>query len=553
MNPAAFAVRGLWRCAAAPAVRRFVRAMKDPERAQRGLLAGILRCNGQTEFGRAHGFTKLKSAEDFQNAVPPREYIEFKPWIDAAAAGKSGVLTPGKPLAFLPTSGTSTGAKLIPWTASLKREFHAALGPWMHGFMRSHPAAWRGPAYWSLSPPVWPDDLTSGGIPIGFDSDASYLPALLQPFLGAAFAVPSAMAGFRDPEVWRYGTLLCLLAAGDLSMVSVWSPTFLTSLLEPLAGWWPALLKDLGNGSFHPPGGNHHGPPPIRSSARRAVELRGLSPAGCLPPYERIWPRLAAISCWTDAAAREPSRRLARLFPQARVVGKGLVATEGMISIPWPEADAPALALTSHFFEFADGAGRFHPAWDLTEGACYSVLLTTGGGLYRYRMHDRVRVVGFHRLCPLLEFIGREGITCDLCGEKLAEPFVRDCFERVSRELGQVWEFALLAPSGNGERPGYSLFLSDASELDPVTLARAMESALCGNVHYDHARRIGQLAPVDVLRVPGDGDWAWSRFEKTQAERGQRLGDIKPTALDSKPGWELVFETGGRNPMIVLK
>jgi hypothetical protein len=527
--------------------------MKDPERAQRRLLGGILRRNEPTEFGRAHGFAKLKSAEDFQKSVPPRDYEDHKPWIDAAAAGKPGVLTPGRPLAFLPTSGTHSGAKLIPWTADLKREFNAALGPWVHGFMRSQPAAWRGSVYWSLSPPVWPEDRTSGGISIGFDSDASYLPALLQPLLGAVFAVPSKVAGFRDPEVWRYATLLHLLGDGDLSMVSVWSPTFLTSLLEPLARWWPDLLKDLANGTFHPPNCNHEGTKPIRRSVRRAAELRGLSGAGGVPSYDSIWPRLAAISCWTDAAASEPSRRLARLFPQARVVGKGLVATEGVVSIPWPEAGAPALALTSHFLEFVDDAGSIHPSWDLKESGCYSVLLTTGGGLYRYRLHDRIRVVGFHHRCPLVEFIGREGITCDLCGEKLAEPFVRDCFDRVSRELGQVWEFALLAPSARGEGRGYAFFLSESREAESGTIARALDSALCGNVHYAHARRIGQLAPLEVVRIPGDGDWAWSRFQTSLAERGQRFGDIKPTALDSRPGWELVFETGGRNPNIAPK
>jgi len=235
MNPGALAVHGLWRCCAAPASRRFQCAMRNPERVQRGLLAGILRRNAATEFGRAHGFARLLDAEDFQTAVPPREYAQFQPWIDDAAAGRPDVLTPGRPLAFLPTSGTSSGAKLIPWTSALQREFHAALGPWVHGFMRSDPAAWRGSVYWSLSPPVWPADRTAGGIPIGFESDAAYLPASLRPLLGAAFAVPAAVAAFREAEVWRYATLLYLLGAGDLSMVSVWSPTFLTSLLEPLA------------------------------------------------------------------------------------------------------------------------------------------------------------------------------------------------------------------------------------------------------------------------------------------------------------------------------
>jgi hypothetical protein len=218
-----------------------------------------------------------------------------------------------------------------------------------------------------------------------------------------------------------------------------------------------------------------------------------------------------------------------------------LVATEGVISIPWSDAAAPALALTSHFFEFADNVGRVHAAWELQDGACYSVLLTTGGGLYRYRLHDRVRVVGFHHLCPLIEFIGRDGITCDLCGEKLEEPFVRDCLGRGAGELGQVWQFAMLAPSGIVGRLGYTLYLSSVTPVDAPVVARAVDTLLSENVHFAHARRIGQLDLLDVVPLAGGAEWAWSRFHGAMAARGQRLGDIKPTALDCRQEWDAVF------------
>ncbi len=539
MNPAAMVVHRIWQASAAPATRRFARALKDPEPVQRAILARILRDNAQTEFGRAHDFANLGSAEKYQAVVPVRDYSDLENYISAATAGKPDVLTPGQPLAFLPTSGTRSGAKLIPWTAALQREFNAALGPWVHGFMRSEPAAWRGASYWSLSPPTWPAARTTGGIPIGFESDAAYLPAPLRPMLGAAFAVPPGVARIREPAAWRYATLLYLLAAGDLAMLSVWSPTFLTALLEPLADWWPALLNDLAHGTVTPP------LPRPRGGVRRANELRRLFSANERPSPERIWPQLAAISCWTDAASRVPSQRLATLFPQAKIVPKGLLATEGVISIPWPEAAAPVLAVTSHFYEFVDASGGAHPAWDLHEQACYSILLTTGGGLYRYRLHDQVRVVGFHERCPMLEFIGRDGITCDLCGEKLAEPFVREGLDRLARQLGLAWGFALLTPSAAVDQPAYTLFLACQTPLDSAIIAREVDAMLGENGHYAHARRIGQLGPVTVALLPGDADWAWSRFQAARSNQGQRLGDIKPTALDSGPEWAQVFGLAG--------
>ena len=37
-------------------------------------------------------------------------------------------------------------------------------------------------------------------------------------------------------------------------------------------------------------------------------------------------------------------------------------------------------------------------------GQSYEVVLTTRGGLYRYRNGDVVEVVGFHEKCPVIQF-----------------------------------------------------------------------------------------------------------------------------------------------------
>jgi hypothetical protein len=533
-------IHGAWRCAAAPASARFQRALADPERVQRRILHALIGHNANTRFGREHGFDRVDSVDAFRERVPIRTYDELKPWIDAAADGKPGMLTRDPITAFLPTSGTSTGRKLIPWTASLHREFQEAIQPWVHGFMRETPEAWRGRAYWSVSPPSWTDDRTGGGIPIGFDADTAYLAGFLKPLVNASLAVPSAVAGLREAEDWNYVTLAFLLAAADLSMISVWSPTFLTTLLEPLAAWWPRLLSDLELGALSPPGAAKTKSLQLeRQLGRhiaRARTLSNLSPRDVAV----IWPRLAGISCWTDAAARDPSRELARLFPQAKIVGKGLVATEGIVSIPVPGASAPALALMSHFLEFIRDDGNVCGAWDLSEGEEYSVVLTTGGGLYRYRLNDRIRVVGFIKQCPLVEFIGREGIVCDLCGEKLAEPFVRSCLDKAARSFGSTWSFAMLAPA-DSTKPQYVLFVAGDNTPESSHIALMLDESLCQNVHYAHARRIGQLGCIRTVHLPRSATEAWARYQQRLAAEGARIGDIKPAALDPRAGWERIL------------
>src|SRR5262249_22262248 len=127
-------------------------------------------------------------------------------------------------------------------------------------------------------------------------------------------------------------------------------------------------------------------------------------------PGERhalLWPRLRVISCWADGNSAPAARRLAALFPHATIRAKGLIATEGFVSLPWEECGGAVLAVRSHFLEFlqADAVGRPDAtcpqlAHELEPGYAYSVVLTTGGGLYRYHLGDVVAVVGRVRDCP---------------------------------------------------------------------------------------------------------------------------------------------------------
>ena len=64
------------------------------------------------------------------------------------------------------------------------------------------------------------------------------------------------------------------------------------------------------------------------------------------------------------------------------------------------------------------------------------MVVTTGGGLYRYRLRDRVRVLDRIGQTASLEFIGREHGVVDLFGEKLDERFVSDAVSAALAEHG---------------------------------------------------------------------------------------------------------------------
>jgi len=288
--------------------------------------------------------------------------------------------------------------------------------------------------------------------------------------LAEVTAVPFEVALVQEVDRWRAQTLSYLHAATDLELISVWSPTFLLRLLEDV-------------------------PDPVST-----------------------WPRLKLVSCWASGASWPFARALAARLPHASLQPKGLLSTECVVTVPDPQ-DRPVLS--SHgFFEF-ERDGRLHLADELAQGLVYEVVATTASGLYRYRTGDLVRFEGLATSGrPILEFIGRGALVCDLVGEKLTEPFVAAC-------LADVPGFRLLLPAAEGD--GYVL----ASEAGSRPNVDRIEQRLCGNPQYAYARKLSQLKALRLMEV----EHLFDRYVEAQVGRGVRLADVKPVALRNERTW----------------
>ena len=480
-----------------PAWAAFNRSLRNPERAQTLALHRSLE-NGGAAFMQAQGLTLREDADSFRSKVPPMSWEDLEPWIQRVAEGEPSVLSRQPVVCFERTTGSTGANKLVPMTAGYLSELQAAVYPWMHDLMGQHRLLGT-TSYWSISAGARPMELSPGGIPIGVDSDASFFGGLAGWGITTRMAVPPDVGQLPTMDACRYATALHLLKAPNLGFISVWSPSFLTLLMEAIEAHWDALLADL---------------PPPRA---RALSQCGLDPAA-------IWPRLRVISCWTSSAAGRLIPALRRWFPTVPIQGKGLLATEGVVSIPWRDGPGAVLAVGSHFLEFLDDRGTSHLAHELSDGGEYETAMTTGSGLWRYRLGDRIRVVGWEAETPRVEFIGRSDGRSDLCGEKLSPG-------RVERVLSDLPGFAMLAPEADADPPYYALIVEQRPDAD--TLADAVERRLREGHHYDHCRALGQLGPVRAVPVPG----AAARYEARLVSLGLRAGDIKPTPLSTRSGW----------------
>ena len=125
---------------------------------------------------------------------------------------------------------------------------------------------------------------------------------------------------------FRYCTLLFLLAAEDLrSFRSGIRRSCLPCSISAAARGASNLCDDV-------------------AAIRRAVRPLGCESCGrsatLADKLQLIWPGLALISCWTDAAAGQFLPQLRELFPAIEIQPKGLLATEAFVSFPLVEAAA---------------------------------------------------------------------------------------------------------------------------------------------------------------------------------------------------------------------
>jgi len=100
---------------------------KKPVKTQEKVFQKLILNAKDTQFGRDHNFSAIKTHDDYVKHVPVRDYEDLKPYVDQVVEGKENVLWKGKPLYFAKTSGTTSGVKNIPLTKeSLKYQVQAA-------------------------------------------------------------------------------------------------------------------------------------------------------------------------------------------------------------------------------------------------------------------------------------------------------------------------------------------------------------------------------------------------------------------------------------------
>lgn len=473
-----------------PYFRHFDREMLDraahAEASQRKVLASLLKEGCRTRWGRDHSFTPSLSYEEWRERCPLVGYEDIRPLVMEMIAGTPSVLWPGHISRYAQSSGTSGGkSKYIPVTPRGLRNSHYRGGTDVVA------------RYLSL----YPDSrIMSGKALILGGSFANALP-------------PELAAGARTGDLSAHliecmNPLAALLRvpSRDIALMPDWHrklPLMVNAVIREnvtnisgVPSWMMTLLKEV-----------------LRVTGARTVH--------------EVWPGLEVF--FHGGISFEPYREeYARLIgnPRMRYI-ETYNASEGFFAVQLDPASRAMLLLmdVDTFYEFipTDGSSGPVPAWQVTPGRVYELVITSSNGLWRYRPGDTLRIESINPLTVTIA--GRTQQYINAFGEELMVYNADAAMARTCAETGASVANYTAAPvfATCGTRGRHQWLVEWTRQPDDIgEFARRLDLNLrAENSDYD-AKRTGDifLSPLTIDSVPRGTFDRW--LETTGRLGGQR-------------------------------
>ncbi|XP_038635131.1 GH3 domain-containing protein isoform X2 [Scyliorhinus canicula] len=497
--------------------RRLELSTKKILQVQQDALLYSIRRNRNTQYGELFRFSEITDRETFRRLHPLTQYDHYKESIERIGKGEENVLISERPRYLSRTSGTSGSSTTLLSTRKTANDFHQAFGVVFNSMLNVYPRTGnlqRTAMFYYL--PNWSN--SESGIPIGPNFPfplTSKLNLNMYSTPGAGFEIAT------EPEAMYIHLLFALkdrhLGALEASFASTVYHSFAF-----LQNKWEQLIEDIWLGQINPKLKitddvrmklRAH----LKPDPRRASELAAEFGSGFRGIARRVWPHLNLVLTVDSGSNELYGRHLKHFYcVGVPVYSPVYAATEGLIGVNlWPEKEERHYLLwpLSIFFEFipvdlcSEGQPQTLFLDEVKENELYELIVTNTSGLYRYRMGDIVKVVGFHNQCPVVEFKCRRGQFLNVRGEKITEgAFYRTLLRAVSLWPGAMLldyccaESGLLGPFCGSSDPHYEVFVEikgvrNLSEDQRYKLDQCLQE---DSERYQSFRRKGSLGPVRV-------------------------------------------------------
>ena len=355
---------------------------KETDKFQHAQLNMLLKYAGRTEWGRRYDFKTIHDYATFAGRIPIQTYDMLKPFIERMVNGEENILWPSKVRWYAKSSGTTNDkSKYLPVTPEILKYCH-----------------YRG----------------------GYDTVGLYLRN--NPYSRFFSKKGLIIGGSHSPSVLNQKA-----HCGDLSAVLIENiPSWVNLLRIPekriiLMNEWEAKIKAVVEQTWHKDVGSISGIPSWILTLIKAI----LNQTG-KEILTEVWPNLEVF--FHGGVNFEPYRmQYKTLIPSDKMQYMEIYnASEGFFGIQNDPDDASMLLMLDYgvFYEFipmneldrTDNPAVL-PLEAVKMGENYAMVISTIGGLWRYRIGDTVR---FKSLFPhKIEISGRTTHFINAFGEEL--------------------------------------------------------------------------------------------------------------------------------------
>lgn len=518
------------------ALKRLRSTCEDADEVQRELLFELLDKNKDTEFGRKHRFSDIKSITDFQSGIPLSDFDDYADDISRIINGGENILTAEKPIYFCISSGTTGDEKFIPVTEEDVKIQHLYDYGLVFGAVREYYADADdtetfgkifqvGEFAKTYMPNGRMNGIRSGCVYQWLDQDGE--------FDTSDYCVPKEILFPDTLEDQLYIKVRFALAERGLTAIHGVFVNRVAGVMDYILQNWDTLLDDIEQGKISAgidEERKKYLAEKLPPNPDRARELRNIPRENLhIGIVRKIWRRMKyilAIGGDSFPHFTEKMREYAGGIPichYAYAASECVFGVAEQMNVP----DRYILFPEAVFFEFIPikNPEKTLTMSEINIGEKYEIVFTNRSGLYRYRLGDVIETVGRYGKAPVVKYCYRRNQVINIAGEKTNCEQLAAAVKRFSEITGAEVTGYCVCEDNSDVIPRY-LFYIEFSENETVEnadniLEECMREA---NFDYRSCGNMNEIAPLKLLFLRAG---SFGEYEQGLADTGKPMGQNK--------------------------
>lgn len=507
---------------------------KDADTVQTKFLLDWLHDNRDTEYGKRYGFAQIDSVRKYQNQVPLTNYEDYSHYIDRVIDGEKNILTARDAIYFCISSGTVGEEKYIPLTeydleAHYTYMYGAVFGQIRNYYKHLPESSIFGKIFQigEFAKTYMPDGRMNG---IRSSCIYQWLDRK-DDFDASDYCVPKEILFPKALEDQTYIKVRYALEERNLTAIHGVFVNRIAGVIEYILRSWDLLLNDMeyGTVSVHISEkqkmyiAKNLPPNPKRARELRHIPHKDLH-KGII---KKVWKNIKYILAIGGDSFSYYTDKLREYAGEVPIHYFVYAASEGVFGLSEKVGYAERYMLLpeSVFFEFIPITSKHTPLLigDVEIGEMYELVITNRSGLYRYRLGDVVKVIGFHGKAPVVKFCYRRDQVINIAGEKSNQQQFDMAIKRFTDIVQTEVRGYCVCEDHSGTAPGYLFFME--CEKIPENADEIFEKCMCAaNPEYKSCLR---LCEINSLHIEFLREGSFRRYEQKLAESGKPMAQSK--------------------------